>query len=431
MKRVLYVTPYFPPLSRVGALDPLKMARALPGHGWEPIVLSDQWPGAPTNPDLLHALPENLIVHREFSGRPSVGVPAAQSQSPRDTGPLGRFIKAVVDGREWLPMGEMGRYMAHAAERATELIRRYGCEAVLAQATPAASLPAARQAASAAGLPLVCILGDPWGPCELKRPKRPFYTRMIEDRYEREVLRAASRIVLYTEQAREDYIRFYPDLPAERFAAIDNGPDEAIFTESWDGSFAKPTLLYFGSFSEDMHPTPIVRLLAELKSRGGLAADAVCASTAPFPYGDMTLARKLGIAERIVSMPRVSYRQALSVMQAADILLAIVVTPQRISAKVYDYLASDRPVLVISPPHSQIDAILSRTNAGIRISPDDIEAMADFVAKHLQGGRHPRLERNRQALQALHFDAAARDVAGFLDQAVTDQTRHRFGTACR
>ena len=418
MKRVLYVSPFFPPLSRVGALDPLKMARALPRHGWEPVVLSDLWPGAAMDPDLLNAVPENLIVHREFSGRAGDGVPAVQAKALESAGPVGRFIKGIVDGREWLPMGEMGRHMAHAAKRAAELIRHYGCEAVLAQATPVASLPAAQQAARATGLPLVCILGDPWGPCELRRPKRPFYTRMIEDRYEREVVRAASRIVLYTEQARKDYIRFYPEIPAERFAVIDNGPDPAIFTERWAGSFPQPTLLYFGSFSEDMHPTSIVRLLSELKARGGLAADSVCASTAPFPQDDMNLARSLGVADRIVTMPRVSYRQALSTMQAADILVAIVVTPQRISAKVYDYLVSERPVLVISPPHPQLDSILSRTGAGMRISPDDIGAMADFVATHLRDGRHPRRPRNPEALRALDFDAAAMTVAGILDQAV-------------
>ncbi len=425
MRRFLYVTPFFPPLSRVGALDPLKMARALPGYGWEPVVLSDLWPGAAIDPDLLNAVPANLIVHREFSGRTADMSTRAEAPPRQNKGPIARFVGESILRRQWLPMGEAGRYMSHARKRAAELIRQYTCDAVVAHATPVAALPVGRHAALQAGLPLICVLGDPWGPCELRRPMRPFYTRMIEDHFERRVVEDSTRVVLFTEQARKDYIQFFPEIPAERFAAIDNGPDAAIFTESWSGSFTRPTLLFFGGFSSNIRPTAIVRLLAELKKRGGLPAETACASTTAFPEADLRLARRLGVMDRIDVIPRASYRQALSVMAAADILVAINVTPQRVPAKLYDYLVSDRPVLVFCPPHPQLDAILRCTGAGVRIAPEDIVKAADFVAESLQNGRHPRRVRNARELRAFGIDSAARTLAGMLDAASAKQKTSR------
>ncbi|MFT5993917.1 MAG: hypothetical protein ACI82G_002922, partial [Bradymonadia bacterium] len=37
---LLYITPYFPPATKVGALRPLKFVRHLGAHGWRVVVLT-------------------------------------------------------------------------------------------------------------------------------------------------------------------------------------------------------------------------------------------------------------------------------------------------------------------------------------------------------------------------------------------------------
>jgi hypothetical protein len=40
MPTVLLITPYFPPMSVVGAKRPLNLVRHLPRFGWQPVVLA-------------------------------------------------------------------------------------------------------------------------------------------------------------------------------------------------------------------------------------------------------------------------------------------------------------------------------------------------------------------------------------------------------
>ena len=47
MKKVLFITYYFPPLPDIGAQRPYRLVKYLPKYGWEPIVLTAKLPGKP------------------------------------------------------------------------------------------------------------------------------------------------------------------------------------------------------------------------------------------------------------------------------------------------------------------------------------------------------------------------------------------------
>ncbi len=57
MRPFLYISPYFPPDSRVGALRPLKFVRHLPSCGYRPVVLADA-AGASRDARLEAAVPD-------------------------------------------------------------------------------------------------------------------------------------------------------------------------------------------------------------------------------------------------------------------------------------------------------------------------------------------------------------------------------------
>lgn len=69
MRRVLIVSPLFPPDAQVGAKRPLRFVRHLRDHGWEPVVLCLPRPLAMNaDDDLGDALPEGVEVFRDYAG---------------------------------------------------------------------------------------------------------------------------------------------------------------------------------------------------------------------------------------------------------------------------------------------------------------------------------------------------------------------------
>ncbi|MFT6629615.1 MAG: hypothetical protein ACJA1R_002893, partial [Flavobacteriales bacterium] len=68
---LLYITPYFPPATKVGALRPLKFVRHLGAHGWRVVVLTDLRNSDATSEALWDAVPEAVDVQFAYSGRAS------------------------------------------------------------------------------------------------------------------------------------------------------------------------------------------------------------------------------------------------------------------------------------------------------------------------------------------------------------------------
>jgi hypothetical protein len=419
----LYISPFFPPLSRVGALRPLKFARHLPDHGWSPVVLCDLWDGAACDPTLLDAVPDSTIVLRRYSSRAEaadakgMSEPPARGEAKPKRKPL-FTTPAWVHAKDWLPMGDAVFHVRHALKAARHALQRYPCEAILVNADPVAALLVGKILAKETGLPFVADLRDPWGPCELRRPRRPFYTRLIEGWCERSVVAAADRVILNTETTKAAYLRQYPDIDPNRFAVIRNHLSRDLIAGGTASGFAKFTLLFLGSFSAFVRPGPLLRLLAALKARGVGPEHLQMAITATLDPESRRLAREMGVGAYVVEHPTVHLRDVGALMAAADMLVLIAPTPQRIQAKFYDYMGSERPILAIAKFHPELAGLLQETGAGRLLSPDQPEDMADYVEHFRAQDRHPVLPRDAAARASLESPAATQRLAAILDEAV-------------
>lgn len=436
MRRFLYISPFFPPLNRVGALRPLKFARHLPEHGWAPVVLCDLWEGASLDPSLLEAIPESTVVLRRYSARAEAAdakgmpvaaatEPAAPSKAPQIRMPnwLDRFIRS----KDWLPMGDTIFHVRHALDAAREALKQYPCDAIMVNADPVAALLVGKILAGETGLPFVADLRDPWGPCELRRPRRPFYTRLIEGWCERSIIAAAAKVILNTETTKAAYLHEYPDIDPNRFTVIRNHLSRTLIAGGGADGFATFTLLFLGSFSAFVRPEPLLRLLAALKARGVTPNDLQLAITARLDPVSERLARALGVEAYVIEHPTVQLRHVGALMEAADILVLFAPTPQRIQAKFYDYLGSERPILAIAESHPELAGLLRETGAGILLAPEQTDEMAAYIEGFLKQGRHPVAPRNEAARANLESPAATRRLASILNE-VTEAHRTRSTT---
>ncbi|NRG19077.1 hypothetical protein HPQ64_15405 [Rhizobiales bacterium] len=423
MPNFLYISPFFAPMRRVGALDPLKITRHLPHYGWQPVVLADQSPSEPADDTLSDFIPPGMIVDRSYSGRqgfdyrPRVAEPTG-ARAPT----LAQRISRWASERDFLPIGDYGAFHKNALSSAKSLLEKNPCDLIVAQSSPVASLLVGRELALETGLPLVTIFGDPWRLCERRNPKRLPHTRIANFFHERRVIDTSQKVIVYTEQCRNGYRAVYSHRDLETFVSFHNGFDRALQTMDWSGSMPSPSLLFFGTFGDVVKAAPLIHLLAKTSETGGRSAALQLVLTHPPSAEDMALAESLGVSRRITIIGHQPYAAAQAIFEKADVLVEINTTAQRIVAKTYDYLASSRPILSIGPGHPELERMFTQIGSALHVRPDDLEKAVSFLDDCLAGVIPAR---PRGASENYSFRTQAQIIAAAFDAAASAKTPSR------
>jgi glycosyltransferase involved in cell wall biosynthesis len=405
MHQVLYITPYFPPQSQVGALRPLKFVRHLPQLGWLPVVLTDLWPGAAVDPALRDAVPPEVPVIHAYSRRAGPALRELQTHGPRPKRtPNGRdrlqarvlqLLPHWLNNPELIPLGEHGIDIPHALKAARHALEDHpGCEAILVNADPFAACLVGAQLKHETGLPLVLDLRDPWAPCRLRRPRRPAPMRWLEDKLERWCVETADHVILNTRHTLDDYRAHYADLPPEHFSFLRNHFDAQLSGSGRHPGFDRFTLLHLGRFTRFRTADGVLQMLAELQRRGIGPEHLQLAVTGDPGEAAWKAARALGVDDYLRVEGHVSYRKVGAVMAAADVLLMLAEpgAVQRIASKYYDYLGSERPVLAITDNPEAVE-IMEQSGAGRALGYGDVAALADAVQAEMALGRQRTVAR--------------------------------------
>ena len=120
-----------------------------------------------------------------------------------------------------------------------------------------------------------------------------------------------------------------------------------------------------------------------------------------------------GLESMVEVMPRVPYGRSLDVLASADLLLLTLAGSAglQLPAKLYDYLASGRPILGIADSE-ELSEILRTTGAGRCFTPGDTGGAAEFVGDVASGRFAPQV--HDDALVAFSAREMARKVASIL-----------------
>lgn len=438
MRRFLYISPFFPPMTRVGGLRPLKFARHLPRFGWAPVVLCDLRASDAVDPALLDVVPESTIVVREYSRRASTVDPArpgTPNTTPRPTsshghshsqghsrGPRLRPRRPKLRAEDINPLGAHAFGIRHALASAKAALKTHpDCEAIVVNADPYAAMVVGTRLAETTGLPLIHDLRDPWSCCELRRPLRPRPQRAIVDRVERRAVERAAAVILNTRTTLRDYRRHYADLPAERFTCIRNHADAELIAHGQRPPFDRFTLLFMGNFRRFVEGDTVIEALVQIKAAGFDASRFQLAVTGSVPPEAWSLAERAGVVDMIVDHPFVPYLEVGPLMARADLLLSFShPTAQRIPAKVYDYLVSDRPVLVVADNPELAE--LAAAAGGAKVCPrGDADAIAAAILGTIEGARTPVVR--DLARVGLDSVTASQTLAGILDRVTAGGAR--------
>lgn len=420
MKRFLYITPYFPPNNRVGALRPLKFVRHIRRFGWEPVVFCDLKLKDSVDPDLLTHIPHNLEIHRTYS----TGAPSAWEAFQNGTFPIkkqkiagpARTRNHFWNNPELIPYGEHLVDIPAALRNGRKILNDTDCRAIVANLDPFAAAHVGHVLAREFNLPLVPDFRDPWSVCELRRPMRPAPVRKLVDRLERNIIQGSSSIILNTETTLRHYRQHYSDLDPALFTCIKNFGDRDLINHGEADKLPFRSMLFMGNLRRFVDGFEVLDVLAELKNRG-ITSDkfrlVISGQVLPETY---KRANAMGVADMIYPVDPVPYTRVYPLMMSADILLVIAHNSvQRIPAKFYDYATTGKPIIAISE-NAELNDMVKRCN-GRSFGFDATAQMAGYIQTIVS--ESSPLQAASSAMQLYTAEEGSKALAGILDK-ITD-----------
>jgi len=368
--KALIVSFYFPPAGGGGVQRPLKLAPYLPGLGIETHVL------APDDPQWIHRdealrLPTQAWVHRARYLGPTGRKPAEELHGKEGLARLG--TQAKLFGRRVLVPDENVSWNLTAIPAAIRLVRNYDIDVVITTSPPNSIHLVGAATKRATGARWVADLRDSVVAHAHRRSESAAVRakEKVDAGIARLVARSADAIVGVAEFI-SDEVRALD--PAGKVVTIPNGSDFDDFEGLAYTPGERLRITHAGSFFGKRDPRPFLQALHD----SGI--DAVARFLGDFRSADREWAEALGLGDRLELIPYAPRSTSLALQRDSDALLLLI--PEAggrgkgvLSGKVFEYLASCRPILAAVPPDGAAAELIREAGAGVVAAPDDVDAL--------------------------------------------------------
>jgi len=236
--------------------------------------------------------------------------------------------------------------------------------------------------------------GDPWSGGGVAELERPAWRRQLDQMAERRVLSKAGAITLTTEATRALYASIFPEM-APRMMVVPMGYDPEEFSHVTvparpDADQDRVWLVHTGRlYREARDPEPFLSALEEIVRQDPVRADRLRV----FLVGEVDEVTRKRIetspASSIVrEVPWVPYIKSLCWMLAADELLLFGNKGElQIPGKLFNYIGSGTPILMLCETERDPGAQLLRGMPGARLLPNSPQHIAQYLRELLLRGR--------------------------------------------
>jgi glycosyltransferase involved in cell wall biosynthesis len=378
---VLFLAYFFPPIRNAGTRRSEKFVRYLPDFGYQPVVLTSGMRGTLPDDAARRIVRSDGAVGALYRLLRALRRPEPAADLPETQANI-RLIAAgnpLARLRErWFIPDTEAYWYGPALRRGLRICRQQPVRAIYSTSSPETSHLVALRLKQRTGLPWLADFRDGWmhEPLRAER-RRPGLRRTIELRLERTVVDHADCIVTVNEAIAADFARRYP-AARDRIAVITNGYDAADFAgiRAYQLDPQRFRIVHTGQLALSRREIQLGPLLQAMRD----CADHVegfAATSRLVLAGSLSPAEQAAIAahglENLVEISgTLPHREALQLQMQADLLLLIGLSGPNgiLSSKLFEYLASRRPMLALTGP-SPTSRIVAELGAGLVVAPDD------------------------------------------------------------
>lgn len=389
MNKVLIVTYYWPPSGGAGVQRWLKFSKYLPSFGWEPIILTvaPEYAAYPvTDFSLREDLPSSVrvyttpatnyfrIYNKDQSRIPSAGF--ANSIDNSFKGKVLRFIR----GNFFIPDPRRG-WNKYAIQKACKLIETEGIKNIITTSPPHSSqLIGLEIKKKHPKINWIADLRDPWTDIYYYKQFYPtLISKLIDRRYEENVLKNADKIITVGKSLKHSF-SLKVEGTENKTEVITNGYDEEDFSASIKTNPEKFTVTYVGTLS-DIYPVDgFLDAIRIFKDNGN---DYLLRFIGSVSHNQKSLIKSKTGESCLEFIPYVDHTVAIEFMLKSTVLLLIIPDHESnksiITGKIFEYLASGKPIICLGPPDGDASEIITSADTGRIFNYSDSISICNFL----------------------------------------------------
>lgn len=443
MKRVLIITYYWPPSGGSGVQRWVKFAKYLPSQGWQPVIYTPENPELtsvdrtlaqeiPAEAEIIRTkILEPYGIYRKLMGKGSstdLKALTDANASKDEVNPIhgGKMsfkqkLSLYIRGNFFIPDPRV-LWVRPSVRFLTRYLKDHPVDAIITTGPPQSMHLIGLGVAKATGIPWLADFRDPW--------TKMFYFKHLglnessekkHHQLEKSVLDGATRVIAVSPLVQEEF-RAMTSTPVE---LITNGFDE----EDFRGEVARDeffTLTHTGLFASDGNPETLWKVLADkcsgddefrhflrIKLVGKTdreIVDSIC---------------RAGLADNLEDMGYQSHESAVREQRkAAVLILPLRKEPEYravLPGKLFEYLASRRPVLGIGQTDGAMAGIIQKTGSGVVYDWDEekkIRVWIDFCWDEFRVGE---LKDNTSSINDYTRKNLTRKMAELLEEITSEK----------
>ena len=435
MKRVLIITYYWPPSGGSGVQRWLKMSKYLPEYGWQPVIYTTEnaeYPivdpslekdVAPEIEVIRRPIVEPYTLYKKFLGLKKeetvkAGFTQEENKSQGWKSRLAMWIRGnlfIPDARRW--------WVKPSVKHLKEYLKAHPVDAIISTGPPHSMHLIALKLNEALGIPWIADFRDPW--TEIDFYDDLYLTRWADrkqHKLERKVLTKADKVVTIG----WDCARGLGRLGNRNVRVIPNGFDWEADNAQQDAPLSKEfTLTHLGVITPSRNAPQLWAALKELKEENEEFSKDL--KIRLIGQVDQSVAQSLseaGLKDNTEIISYVPHDEVLPMQQSSQVLLLLINnTPNAkgiLTGKLFEYLASGRPILCIGPEDGDAARVLSETQAGNTIGFDDKAGIKTALQSYYNRFKNNELTSSKSdSINAYSRQSLSQNYASLLESIVS------------
>ena len=416
MKRVLIITYYWPPTGGSGVQRWVKFAKYLPAEGWQPVIYTPENPEQlavdtsleaeiPVEVEVLKThITEPYELYKKFLKK------SGHSKEAVEVNPVNAQNKSFVQKAAMWVRGNLFRpdprcmWIGPSVKFLKKYLEEHPVDLIVSTGPPQSMHMIGRRLAQETGLPWIADFRDPW--TKIFYFKHLSMTRATErwhKRMEKKVLDEATAIVAVSPLVQQEF-QAMTQTPVE---LITNGFDECDFRnetslesdcmnlcQAAGGQEKDFVITHTGLFAADGNPTTLWKVLADKCSKDeDFRKKLVIKLVGKTDEQVIEAIKTVGLEDNLKDMGYQPHAVAIEEQRRASLLILPLRKEPEYKAvlpgKLFEYLASWRPVLGIGQTDGAMSMILNTTKTGLVLNWDDETSIARYLdlcwKNHLKG----------------------------------------------
>ncbi|PXX24986.1 glycosyltransferase family 4 protein [Arenibacter sp. ARW7G5Y1] len=411
MQKVLIITYYWPPAGGPGVQRWLKFVKYLRDYEIEPIVYIPENPNYPImDASLVEEIPAGIKVYKRpifepygfaklFSKKKtkkiSAGIINSKNQSVIEK------VLLWIRGNLFIP--DARKFWIKPSVRfLVEVLEKENIATVITTGPPHSLHLIGLELKKSTDIRWIADFRDPWTSIGYhKKMKLTKASRAKHKQLEHLVLNKADKIIVTSNTTRREF----SNITQQPITVITNGYDTTL-----GGSVALDvdfTISHIGSLLTGRNPSNLWKALSELIQEypdfkkcfklqlAGVISSDVLESI--YFYGLQSYTKLLGY---------ISHDEALKYQGKSQVLLLIEIDSEEtqgiIPGKVFEYMASKRPILGVGPAHWEVGDLIARSNTGRTYTYDQLSELKSTLLQWFQEYKKEQLNLPRAAVEQYH-----------------------------